>query len=143
MNTRAHALVVEQRELMRALFDELGDGVLVAQPGGTLSGMNRTARELTGLDDADIGRPLADLAATLQLREPRDGDLVAPSDTPLARALAGDRSSGTYAIVDPRDGARRELEVKAGPVRGAGDAIVAAVATIHDLTEIRRAEHEK
>ena len=143
LNTRAHALVVEQRELMRALFDELGDGVLVAQPGGTLSGMNRTARELTGLDDADIGRPLADLAATLQLREPRDGDLVAPSDTPLARALAGDRSSGTYAIVDPRDGARRELEVKAGPVRGAGDAIVAAVATIHDLTEIRRAEHEK
>src|SRR5207247_721434 len=67
LNTRAHALVVEQRELMRALFDELGDGVLVAQPGGTLSGMNRTARELTGLDDADIGRPLADLAATLQL----------------------------------------------------------------------------
>ena len=65
LNTRAHALVVEQRELMRALFDELGDGVLVAQPGGTLSGMNRTARELTGLDDAmvsDIGGTTTDVA---------------------------------------------------------------------------------
>ena len=143
LNTRAHAQVVEQRELLRALFDELGDGVIVAQPGGTLTGLNRTARDLIGLTDADLGLSLTDLAGKFQLRDAADGTLVSPTDTPLARALAGDRSSGVYAIVDPRDGARRELEVNARPVPGADGGIVAAVATIHDLTEIRRAEHDK
>src|SRR2546428_151765 len=128
LNERAHAQVVEQRELLRALFDELGDGVLVAEPGGTLTGLNRTARDLIGLTDADLGLSLTDLARKFQLRDGADGKLVSPSDTPLARALAGDRSSGVYAIVDPRDGARRELEVNAGPVRGADGGIVAAVA---------------
>src|SRR2546428_104872 len=80
LNERAHAQVVEQRELLRALFDELGDGVLVAQPGGTLTGLNRTARELIGLTDADLGlsivshelrTPLTPLKAIAQLLRSR------------------------------------------------------------------------
>jgi len=143
VNTRRHAEVVAQRELVREMLDQLEEGVLIADPDGTLAGANRMARELTGLGPTEIGTPVDELATRFQVRRQDSRELMRSDENPLLRALSGERSQGELSFVDMRDGSTHLVEAAAGPVRNHDGAIVGAVMTVRDLTELRRVEAEK
>ncbi|HET7699245.1 MAG TPA: ATP-binding protein [Candidatus Limnocylindria bacterium] len=140
-NAQLYQEALNQRELERTLLDSLGTAVLVARPPSVVSGLNRAARELTGLDDSAIGRPLDELFERFSTRDAATGAPLARSAlTEGLRGAAVDREVVFTHLVTGDD---RHAHVTIRPVRDADGAVVAATATMHDLTEVRRLQQEK
>ena len=133
------ALATEPR-LQTAILESLGTPVFVARPPGVLAFMNKAARDITGLDDL-VGRSLDDVAAVFTSRDAVT-DQMRPGST-LLDALAGTESEGDSIFKNARTGEDREVHFIVRTVRDERGAVVAAVSTLHDLTELRKVEHEK
>ena len=139
-NARLYEAERQARRLQESLLESLGDGVVIAFPAGPLR-MNRVAREAYGVDDGERPDRL-EFGKGFELRT-EDGDLVTSSDSPIARALRGESSSGVYSQRDLRRGTERAYRMVASPVRDSDDAVVAGIVAMHDLTEQREAERQK
>jgi signal transduction histidine kinase len=73
----------------------------------------------------------------------RDGRPYAPEEWPLSRALLkGEIVTGEEIIIERRDGTRRHVLHHAAPLRDPEGAIQAAVVTLVDLTDLKRAQEE-
>ncbi|HEV8467997.1 MAG TPA: ATP-binding protein [Candidatus Limnocylindria bacterium] len=127
-----------QRELQQHLLDSIGDGVIIAWPDGRYEA-NASAKGILGIEVMDT---LAELRDAADVRDLRTGESVPVGSSPLDRALQGEASSGEF-FVTQRTGERRDLSVSAAPVLAAGGAVVAAVMTLHDVTDVHAAERER
>jgi PAS domain S-box-containing protein len=111
-----------ERERLAALMRQLPLGVIIAETTSRkLLFTNQRAQELLGpgASERSISGPHAEL---------------------IYRALAGESTSGSEIDVIRADGSRGIVSLSAEPVRDAGGEIVAAVATLFDLTEHRQRE---
>jgi len=138
-NSRLYTEAVAQQDLHRHLLDALGDGVIICWPNGRYEA-NPTAREILG-----IGRfeTLAELREAVEVTDLVTGEPIPPGAYPLDRALRGEHSKGEVFVTRPDTGERRELEVSAAPVHGAGGDVVAGVMTLHDITDLLASERER
>jgi signal transduction histidine kinase len=141
-NAQTYQEAVRGRDLQQSILDALGEGVVIFHPPGVVGAFNRAAGELLGIGDDFIGADGARWAEVLQPRNARTGEAIAPLHTIGLRGLAGESVSLEVIYHNPRTGEDRTADVKARPV-WSGGAIVAAVATMYDLTELRRLEEEK
>ncbi len=140
-NAQLYRQALQQREMERALLDSLGTAVLVARLPDVLSALNQAARELTGLDDSALGRPVDELFGRFSVRIVPSGERLTGSV--LAEGLRGAPWTNEVVFADLRGGEERYAHMTVRPVRDAGGAVVAATATLHDLTELRRLEQDK
>jgi serine phosphatase RsbU (regulator of sigma subunit)/PAS domain-containing protein len=111
-----------ERERLAALMRQLPLGVIIAETSSRkLLFTNQRAQELlgTGASERSIAGPHAEL---------------------IHRALGGESTSDLEIDVIRADGTPGIVSLSAEPVRDAGGEIVAAVATLFDLTEHRRRE---
>jgi PAS domain S-box-containing protein len=111
-----------ERERLAALVRQLPLGVIIAESSSRkLLFTNQRAQELLGhgASERSISGPHAEL---------------------VHKALEGDSTSGNEIEVIRADGSRGIVSLSAEPVRDAGGGIVAAVATLFDLTEHRQRE---
>jgi PAS domain S-box-containing protein len=111
-----------EHERLAALVRQLPLGVIIAETSSRkLLFTNQRAQELLGHDASEhsISGPHAEL---------------------IHRALAGESTSDSEIAVVRADGSHGIVSLSAEPVRDAGGAIVAAVATLFDLTEHRQRE---
>ncbi len=112
----------DERERLAALMRQLPLGVIIAETSSRkLLFTNPRAQELLGPDASErsIAGPHAEL---------------------IHRALGGESTSGQEIAVIRADASQGLVSLSAEPVRDAGGEIVAAVATLFDLTEHRRRE---
>ena len=110
-----------ERERLSALVRQLPLGVLIAEaPSGREVLANARAEEILG-------------AA-------RSTEAGAPHLALVGQALAGESVSDRELVLRRADGSRGVISISAEPVRDAGGRIVAAVATLFDMTEQRRRE---
>src|SRR5213594_267821 len=121
------------------VIESLGTPVVVARPPGVLSLMNRAARELTGFE-AHIGDRLDE---NMRIFPATDGKGRPFGESALLAALGGRESEGEATFKNFKTGEEHVVHWIARPVRGADGSVVAAVSTMHDLTELRRVEQEK
>lgn len=140
-NARLYAQERQARRLQESLLESLGDGVVIGLPDGTLR-YNRVAREMLGVD-ADTAPRVDDFREGVELRREEDGSRIEPKDSPMARALRGERTNDVFTRLDPGRGTHHTLRLVAEPVRGPGGAVVAGVLSLHDLTAEREAGRQK
>jgi PAS domain S-box-containing protein len=138
-NSRLYAEAVAQQDLHTHLLDALGDGVIIGWPNGRYE-MNPRAREILGVGEFET---LAELRLAFDVKDVMTGESIAPGAYPLDRALKGERTEGQYFVTRPATGDRRDLQVTAGPVRGAEGEVAAGVMTIHDITDLLASERER
>ena len=110
-----------ERERLSALLRQLPLGVLIAEAP--------TGREV-----------LANARAEAILGRTRSTEADAPHMATVRRALEGASVSESELVLRRADGSLGVISISAEPVRDADGAIVAAVATLFDLTEYRRRE---
>jgi PAS domain S-box-containing protein len=106
-----------ERDRLRAVIEQSGDGIIVADAAGVIQLRNRAA-------ELQHGGP--DLAA---------------AQAPIERALRGERVESTWEVLRP-DGARRVLEGTATTLRGEDGVVAGAILISRDVTERRRTEDE-
>ena len=111
-----------EHERLAALVRQLPLGVIIAETSSRRQLFaNQSAQELLGhgASERSISGPHAEL---------------------IHRALAGESTTGSEIAVVRADGSHGIVSLSAEPVRDAGGEIVAAVATLFDLTEHRQRE---
>ena len=126
----------EERELLAALVDQVGEGIIMSDTAGVLRLVNRAAREM----GVRPGTPLEKWRDIYGLRA-ADGRLFAPEETPLGRALRGEPNA---ALVQHRlpDESVHLLNSVAVPLRRPDGSLRGAVVTFRDETERQRHEEE-
>ena len=141
-NAKLYASEVRTRQLYLAIFDAIGEGVLIADPTLRLAAMNRAAQELLGLGAEAVGTPIRDLAASLELRDAESEEAVPPDGDPLTGAIEGRSRQGRYALSVAERG-RLVVEAFAEPVSDAEGRVIAGVLALHDITAEREMARQK
>lgn len=124
-----------------AVFDALTDGAAVYDASGRMLRLNRTLREVMGLDAG--AAPLGDtIRERLPRFLPRDehGRPFTSERFPVTRLLRGevlDEQHPAEMIARRADGQDRSLNVTGSPLRDSAGHITGAVAIVRDITEQR------
>jgi PAS domain S-box-containing protein len=121
-----------ERDLLRAVIAQTGDGILVADEKGVLRIANAAARQQHGTGAVDI--PAGEWARTYGL-EDESGAPLPLERTPLYRALHGESVIDARWLVRRPDGAVRHLAGTATPLRRPDGSSAGAVIVSRDETE--------
>lgn len=134
------SLAAEQGQ-MEAVLTSMTDGLVISDLDGNVVAMNPAALAMLGYDTlADARQPSTGFAGALALTTP-DGRELGPDELPLARALRGETFSNFEATVRRRDTGRAWTASFGGtPARGRTGEAILAVVTMHDITEIKKAQ---
>lgn len=135
---RAAAEIQHGREFLRAVIENIHDGIIACDADGTLSFQNRAAREIRDIDDVP-----AAIEEWIAQRNLLRADGVTPVETdefPLLRAWRGERVEAEELVVarDGRPG--RTVTVHAQPILDPRGRNLGAVASMHDITDMKAAE---
>ncbi|MDG3008199.1 PAS domain-containing hybrid sensor histidine kinase/response regulator [Paludisphaera mucosa] len=134
---RRLAEVVAAETLSRSILEQAVDAIVVGDPGGTLIRAGVAVRRLCGRDPRGLG---FDEAFPL-IR--RGGAAGSPFVLPISRVISGETVRGVEVSLTAAEGARgRDLDLllSVGPLKDVEGIVVGFVATLTDVTELRRAE---
>jgi len=129
----------QERDLLRAIFRQSGDGIVVCDEDGVIRGFNPEAERQHGIDRKAV--PPAEWASAYGLRDLR-GQLLPLTETPLYRALKGERVEDARWMVRRPDGSMCILTGTALPLHHADGSPAGAVVTTRDETERLRLEED-
>ena len=134
---RADLTLRQRSDWLDATLSSVSDGVIATDRAGRIMFMNPVAERLTGWSRArTFDRELSDVM------RPVPGD-TGPSAGDVVRSVLG---GGTEVVGGPvftlarSDGNEVALELRAAPIRTAGDEVAGSVLLFHDVSERRRHE---
>lgn len=129
-----------ERDLLRALVAQSGDGILVVDEQGALRLFNPEAARQHGRSLENLS--LVKWAEVFQL-ETEEGQHLPLERSPLWRALQGEAVASAFWRVRRPDGSRRLLSGTATPLRRVDGALYGAMIITRDETERRLAAEER
>jgi diguanylate cyclase (GGDEF)-like protein/PAS domain S-box-containing protein len=124
------------KALLEAVIETVDEGIVAVDAERRTIAINAAARLMVG--DAFARERLAeDWRTELAVLE-EDGSPVGPEDAPLQRALRGQASNDlVHRVVPAGESTGTWVSTSARPIRDEGGRVVAAVATLRDMTEQR------
>jgi PAS domain S-box-containing protein len=126
-----------QRVRLRTTLASIADAVITADADGRVTGLNRTAEQLTGWATAEAcGRPLGEVFRLVDEATSRTDEM------PVAEVVGNGavlRSVASVMLVS-RDGRSRPVEHSTAPIQDEGGRIIGMVLVFRDVTERCRAE---
>ena len=135
--------VEASRQELQTILNRLPDGVMVLDVDQRVRLQNETVQRYLGRDV--VGLSLVDLRREYRFRS-AEGRLFAPEQSPVARALRGEFTTGVEVSLVMADGRRLTALESAAPLRrpGAGNGpITGAVLALTDITPLREAQAER
>jgi len=115
-----------------AVLDQMADGVVLADASGRVERYNETARELLGgePDHREVSEWLNELEIS-----GADGRPLPPAESPIARALRGERVHRFTLRVGSPYGHERVLYATAAPIESDGSGPSGAAMVVRDVTD--------
>lgn len=135
----AEALERHQR-FLETVLENVHSAIITCNANGVLTLFNRAAREFHGLPQAPI--PAEQWAEYYDLYHPDGKTRMRMQEIPLFRALQGEHIRDVEMMVVPKTGPARTFVANGEPLIGKDGQNQGAVATMHDITERKRAEDE-
>ncbi|WP_164019471.1 PAS domain S-box protein [Pyxidicoccus trucidator] len=118
---------------LRAIMDNMVEGVFVADENGRLSFVNHAGLRMCGGGVPASGEPGVEPPHVGPLMT-MDGELLERDALPLYRALRGEVVLG-FDVRAHKPGGERVLRMNAAPIPDEDDRVSAAVVVIHDVTD--------
>ncbi len=133
---RSALAVANERERYRITLASIGDAVIVTNPSGTVTFMNRIAEELTGWNQDAIGRPLDEV---FRIINEHSRETV---DSPVAKVLKEGVVVGlaNHTLLVRRDGSEVAIDDSGAPIRDPSGAMTGVILVFRDIGERRRTE---
>ncbi|MDA3799658.1 MAG: transporter substrate-binding domain-containing protein [Kiritimatiellae bacterium] len=127
--------LAKEKTFLEVVLQNIQEGVIVCDKNGILTLFNRASREIHGLPELSV---TPDQWADHYLA---DGiTKMHKSDIPLFRALQGESIKNFEITVIPKSKPPASYISSSQPLRDENNVIIGAVATMHDITEEKRAE---
>jgi signal transduction histidine kinase len=138
---RLRATDQRREEQLRAVLDNIGDGVVVADADGRITEFNPAARRILGRGPTEASPE--EWPPQFGLFRP-DGVTPFPADeVPLTRAIRGEATNQVEMVIrQPSLEAPIFVSVTGRPIKGADGVVTGGVVILHDITERKRAEQE-
>ncbi|WP_240359299.1 PAS domain S-box protein [Pyxidicoccus trucidator] len=138
---RLLSAIEAERARLASVLDQMPAGVFIAEaPSGRLVMASRQAEALTGRT-FQVSSSAEDVTRDYPPVVHPDGRQYAPEEMPLSRSLRqGEVVRSEELLLQREDGGRVTVLVSSSPIRDREGTIVAAVATMVDVTERRRAQ---
>jgi PAS domain S-box-containing protein len=133
------ASLESERARLQVIFEAIPNPITFYDAKGTLTHANQAGEQSIG--GRSLPTALDTLPRAFQVRNVQ-GDPLPVEQLPVARALRGETTNGIELFVTGSDGSDRILLTGAAPIRSRLGQIEGVVATSHDITELRQAEHE-
>lgn len=125
-----------------ATISSMADGVVICGPAGQIIRMNPAAQEALGNSLQGAGFPSGEWMKHLSI-ETADGEPIPPEDTPIARALRGEKIKGTLVVLHKSEGKAAWVSTSAAPVRTPDGKMLGAVATFTDITRMHENQEQQ
>jgi PAS domain S-box-containing protein len=143
-HARMHEIIENERAKLRAILDQLPDGILITEStSGTVSYVNTAAARIFGTDVQQlIGLHLHQLPLISQ--EPlTNGHSSQPWNFMLIRALAGETINSQDSTIVRPDGSRIFVLSSIAPLRAESNVITGAVIVFQDISAQKSLEQQK
>ncbi len=143
-HARLHAEVENERARLRAILDQLPEGIIMIEAAdGHISYANTAAAtilgiSLTSLNNASLNQK--DRANTIVRMQ---GLPVLPRNFAIIRALSGETTSGLETTVLKPDGTKAALLISSAPLHDENGLITGAVLVFQDITAQKSIEQQK
>jgi PAS domain S-box-containing protein len=126
-----------QRMRLRTTLASIADAVITADADGRVTGLNRTAEQLTGWATAEAsGRPLAEVFRLVDEATHRTDEMPVAEVVGSGAVLRSD----DFVMLVSRGGPLRPVEHSTAPIQDEGGRITGMVLVFRDVTERCRAE---
>ncbi len=129
----------EERQRLATTLDSIGDGVIVTDAQGRVTGLNPVAQRLTGWERGKaLGRPLAEVFA---IHHAKTGE---KAQNPVERVLREGTVVGlaNHTVLRSLNGAERQIADSAAPIRTHAGEILGVVLVFRDVTEEYRLQED-
>jgi PAS domain S-box-containing protein len=127
----------------RAVFYGIADGVLLTDPSGRVTAMNRAMEALSGWTELTAqGCAYGDVLPVTD----EQGRPIPPGERPLARALATGRPAGDQGFgvnLEARSGRRVPVAVSSAPILDPRGRVMGAVDVVRDVSQEREIDEVK
>ena len=132
------AKLAKERSFMRAMLDNLSDGIVTCDRHGVLSMFNRATQEFHGLPQQEIAADKWSEHYDLYL--PDGKTKMAHEEIPLFRAFKGESIRDVEMAIVPKQGKPRNLIANADPIIDSNGEKLGAIAIMRDITETKQAQ---
>ncbi|HVB25256.1 MAG TPA: ATP-binding protein [Ktedonobacteraceae bacterium] len=143
-HTRMHSAIEHERTRLRAILDQLPEGILITESSnGSISYINDAAAHIFGIPTQQlIGSPLHRLPYVYQVQK-INGHPIQPWNFIIIRALIGETITSQDTIITRTDGSRTFILSSAAPLRTEAGVISGAVIVFQDITAKKSIEQQK
>jgi signal transduction histidine kinase/DNA-binding response OmpR family regulator len=127
-----------QQLFLKAVLDNIEDGIMACDSNGKLSVINRAARMLHGIDQDE--RPPEQWGQSYDLYK-EDGKIpMQTSSPPLYSAFSGERLKNVEMVISPKAGEQRHCRTSGQAMFDNQGNKLGAVVSMHDITEQKASE---
>ncbi len=137
---KAEEALQSEREFLRAVLQNMEDGIVACNAEGALTFLNKAAQELHGLPELPL--PAPDWTSHFQLFSEDGRTPLAAEQTPVRRALRGEVVRNAEVVVLPRQGPQRTLLISGQATVGPVGEKQGALLLIRDVTEQKMMEQQ-
>jgi len=127
-----------QQAFLKAILENITDGIVACDGNGVLSLFNRATRELHGLPDEPL--PAEKWAEYYSLFHPDGTTPMEMHDVPLFRALKEGAVRNAEMVIVPREGDLKRLLASGQALFDKDGRKLGAVVSMHDVTDARKQE---
>ena len=128
----------QEKNFLKALLDNLSDGIVSCNEKGILTLFNRATREFHGLPQESI--PAEEWAKHYDLYLPDGKTPMSQEDIPLFRALQGESVRDVEMTIIPKNGKPRSILANGDPIIDRHGKKIGAIAAMRDITERKQAQ---
>ncbi|MGF1488610.1 MAG: PAS domain S-box protein [Prochloraceae cyanobacterium] len=122
-----------KKQFMRAMLDNLSDGIVACNSQGELTLLNRSTEKFHGLPAKAISPERWSEYYSLHLADGKT--LMEKTEVPLYRALQGESVKGVEMTIVPKSGKIRHIIANADPIYSSSGEKLGAVAAMRDISE--------
>jgi PAS domain S-box-containing protein len=136
----AESALAAERQLLRAVLDNVQAGILACDAQGRLILVNRGTQEFHGQSIETV--PTEQIAQHYDLFHADGKTPLGPDEVPLLRALRGEVFKGMEIAIVPRHAPARVVLASGQPMQDPAGNKLGAVIAFHDVTELKQAAAE-
>lgn len=135
---QAETELAAEKIFIKALLDNLSDGIVACDRNGILNLFNRATREFHGLPQQAI--PATEWANYYNLYLPDGKTKMSPEDIPLFRALQGESVRDVEMKIVPKQGKPLDILANGNPIIDHQGKKIGAIVAMRDITARQQAE---
>ncbi|VEP11602.1 PAS domain S-box [Hyella patelloides LEGE 07179] len=128
----------KERVFIKALLNNLSDGIVACDENGILALFNQASQEFFGVPQEPL--PPEECAEHYSLYYPDGKTYLKQEDIPLFRAFSGESFVNAELMAIPQEGKARTLLANGSPIVDAQGVKLGAVVVIRDITERKQTE---